>query len=168
MAYVAICILCALMLLLLITSSISNINNFSNKLNMKIFTLALNSNLNNENKQFNNLYLNTKNISLFNKNISKGEETGLLNIITTVDNKNKGNKTPSDFTIIVHANDPYPTSFAGNSSGTQVKLGMGMYSISESIVPEYHVSFSKDCFGGIMSTIVKNCTIKNTYTSEHQ
>src|SRR6478736_9038536 len=148
MAYVAICILCTLMLLLLITSTISNINNFSNKLNMKIFTLALNSNLNNENKQFNNLYLNTKNISLFHKNISKGEETGLLNIITTVDNKNKGNKTPSDFTIIVHANDPYPTSFAGNSSGTQVKLGMGMYSISESILPDYHVSFFQRLFWG--------------------
>src|SRR6476660_143700 len=104
MAYVAFCILCVLMLLLLITSLISNFNNISSKLKMEVFTLALDSNQKNENKQFNNLYL-------YNNNISKGEGTGLLNIITTVDNKNKGNKPPSNFTIIVHANDPYPTSF---------------------------------------------------------
>jgi hypothetical protein len=131
---------------------------------MKILTLALDSNITNKNNQVNESIINTKNISLSNTNISRHEETGLLNIKTTVDNKNTGNKSPADFTITVHANDPYPSSFNGNISGTQVKLGMGMYSVSETILPGYFVTFSKDCFGGIMSTIVKNCTIKNTYT----
>ena len=159
----AICILCALTLFLL-TSAISNFYDITNEWKMKLLSLALDTNLSNKNKTVNQLFVNTKNISLYNNTISKAGDTGLLNIKTIVDNKNAGNKSPSDFTITVHANDPYPYSFTGNSSGTQVKLGMGMYSISETILPGYYVSFSKDCFGGIMSTIVKNCTITNTYT----
>ena len=164
MAYVVICILCAL---LLSSSMILNIYGILNEWKIKVIPLVLDSNLTYKNKQFNNLPINSKNISLLNNNnnLSKSDVIGLLNVITTVDNKNIGNKSPSDFTITVHANDPYPSSFSGNSSGTKVKLGMGMYSISEFILPGYFASFSNDCFGGIMSTIVKNCTIKNTYTA---
>jgi len=164
MAYVVICILCAL---LLSSSMILNIYGILNEWNIKVIPLVLDSNLTYKNKQFNNLPINSKNTSLLNNNnnLSKSDVIGLLNVITTVDNKNIGNKSPSDFTITVHANDPYPSSFSGNSSGTKVKLGMGMYSISEFILPGYFASFSNDCFGGIMSTIVKNCTIKNTYTA---
>jgi Prealbumin-like fold domain len=167
MAYVAICILGALILLL--SSMISNIYGILNEWKIKVVSLVLDSNLTYNNKQFNNLPINSKNISLLNNNnndnISKSDAIGLLNVITTVDNKNIGNKSPSDFTITVHANDPYPSSFSGNPLGTKVKLGMGMYSISEFILPGYFASFSNDCFGGIMSPIVKNCTIKNTYTA---
>jgi hypothetical protein len=164
MAYVVICILCAL---LLSSSMILNIYGILNEWKIKVIPLVLDSNLTYKNKQFNNLPINSKNTPLLNNNnnLSKSDVIGLLNVITTVDNKNIGNKSPSDFTITVHANDPYPSSFSGNSSGTKVKLGMGMYSISEFILPGYFASFSNDCFGGIMSTIVKNCTIKNTYTA---
>src|SRR4051812_3995409 len=129
MAYVVICILCAL--ILLSSSMILNIYGILNKWKIKVIPLVLDSNLTYKNKQFNNLPINSKNISLLNNNnnLSKSDVIGLLNVITTVDNKNIGNKSPSDFTITVHANDPYPSSFSGNSSGTKVKLGMGMYSI---------------------------------------
>lgn len=164
MAYVAICTLYALLISPLVISNIYGVLS-----GWKITTVDIASDPNSisKNKQFNFLYVNSKNTSLFNNNInndiSKSNKVGLLVVIATVDNKNIGNKSPSDFTITVHANDPYPVSFSGNSSGTQVKLNMGMYSISESILPGYFTSFSKDCFGGIMSTIVKNCFIKNTF-----
>ena len=48
-----------------------------------------------------------------------------------------GNKSSQDFKVNIHANDPIPSSFDGNSSGTTVKLGMGMYSITESSIPGY-------------------------------
>ena len=56
---------------------------------------------------------------------------GLLIVKTTVNNKNNGNKLPSDFIINIHANDPSVVSFNGNSSETRIKLSMGMYAVSE-------------------------------------
>lgn len=61
-------------------------------------------------------------LSSIDNNKTKGS---LIVKIVVNNNKEIGNKTSSDFTIIIHANDPSPTSFAGNSSGTKVKLGMG-------------------------------------------
>jgi hypothetical protein len=81
----------------------------------------------------------------------------------TVNNEGIGNKKPSDFTINIHANDPSIASFPGSSSGTEIKLGMGMYSVSQSRIPGYISSFSADCFGGIMSVESRNCVITNTY-----
>jgi len=90
---------------------------------------------------------------------------GILIVKVTVNNNEIGNKTPSDFIIKLHANDPSPGSFAGNSSGTEVKLGMGMYGISEFPFPDYNTSYSTDCFGGIMSTETKDCTVTNIYNN---
>ena len=87
---------------------------------------------------------------------------GLLVVKTIVDNKDIGNKT-SDFKINIHANDPNPISFIGNSSGTNVTLGMGMYSVSQSGNPGYTTSYSSDCFGGIMAAVTKICIITNSY-----
>ena len=88
---------------------------------------------------------------------------GLLIVKIKVNNKDTGNKTPSDFVINIHANDPAPISFTGNPNGTNVKLGMGMYSVSQSTLPEYVTSYSSDCFGGIMAVVTKMCVITNTY-----
>ena len=52
--------------------------------------------------------------------IDNNKMKGLLIIKTTVNNKNIGNKLPSDFIINIHANDPSVVSFNGNSSGTAV------------------------------------------------
>ena len=89
---------------------------------------------------------------------------GLLIVKTTVNNKNIGNKLPADFIINIHANDPSVVSFNGNSSGTNVKLSMGMYAVSQRQIPGYFTTYSNDCFGGIMSVDTKHCSITNTYT----
>jgi hypothetical protein len=101
-----------------------------------------------------------ENSSSFSSN--NNELNGLLLVKVTVNNEGIGNKKPSDFTISIHANDPSIASFPGNSSGTELKVGMGMYSVSESPIPGYISSFSADCFGGIMSVETKKCVITNT------
>jgi hypothetical protein len=88
---------------------------------------------------------------------------GLLVVKVIVNNKDMGNKTSYDFKINVHANDPIPISFIGNSNGTNVKLGMGMYSVSQSTFPGYVTTYSSDCFGGIMAAVTKMCVITNEY-----
>jgi hypothetical protein len=119
---------------------------------------------------------NSSNISKKNESTSKSIENsalskinnnkmkGLLIVKILVNNKNMGNKAPSNFIIKIHANDPSIVSFAGNSSGTNVKLGMGMYSVSESIIPGYFALYSAECFGGMMTIDVKHCIITNTYS----
>jgi hypothetical protein len=100
---------------------------------------------------------NSKSLSI-NNNVK-----GTLIVKIMVNNIDGGNKSSQDFKVNVHANDPIPSSFDGNSSGTTVKLGMGMYSITEFSSPEYTSHYSSDCFGGIMSTDNKECIIINTY-----
>jgi len=89
---------------------------------------------------------------------------GTLIVTNKVINEGGGNKKPSDFTINIHANDPVPSSFPGNSSGTRVQLHMGMYSITETKQPGYNLTLSGDCSGGMMSVETKNCTITNFYS----
>ena len=95
----------------------------------------------------------------------KSEVKGLLVVKVIVNNKNMGNKTSSDFKINIHANDPLPVSFIGSSNGTNVELGMGMYSVSQSTLPGYATSYSSDCFGGIMAAVTKMCVITNIYNN---
>ena len=54
---------------------------------------------------------------------------GLLVVTVNVANKT-GHLVPSDYKVFVHGNDPMPSSFNGNKSGTLVKLHMGMYSVT--------------------------------------
>src|SRR5207244_10438952 len=89
---------------------------------------------------------------------------GTLIVTNKVINEGGGNKRPSDFTINVHGNDPLPTSFPGSSSGTAVKLHMGMYSITETRQSGYNFTLSGDCSGGMMSVEIKKCTITNIYS----
>jgi uncharacterized membrane protein len=89
---------------------------------------------------------------------------GTLVVTERVVNEGSGNKKPSDFTIIVHGNNPSPSSFQGSSSGTAVKLQMGMYSVTQIKPLGYNSTFSGDCSGGMMSVETKKCTITNTYS----
>ena len=88
---------------------------------------------------------------------------GSLIVTKKVNNEGGGNSKPSDFTIIVHGNNPSPTSFPGNSSGTIVKLDMGMYSVTESGPSDYNSTSSMDCSGAVMSIETLKCSLTNTY-----
>jgi hypothetical protein len=88
---------------------------------------------------------------------------GSLIVTKKVNNEGGGNSKPSDFTINVHGNNPSPTSFPGNSSGTLVKLDMGMYSVTESGPADYNSTSSIDCSGAVMSIESLKCNLTNTY-----
>ena len=79
-------------------------------------------------------------------------------------NEGDGNgKQPSDFTIKIHGNNPSPSLFPGNSSGTVIKLDMGMYSVTESGPSGYNSTSSMDCSGAIMSVETVKCDMTSTY-----
>src|SRR5919106_6897848 len=83
---------------------------------------------------------------------------GTLIVTKKVINEGGGNsKQPSDFTIKIHGNNPSPSLFPGNSSGTIVKLDMGMYSVTESGPSGYNSTSSMDCSGAIMSIETVKC-----------
>jgi hypothetical protein len=90
---------------------------------------------------------------------------GTLIVSNNVINEGGGDKKPSDFVITVHGNDASPSSFQGNSSGTPVKLHMGMYSVTETRAPGYNLTLSGDCSGGMMTVETKRCIITNIYTT---
>ena len=88
---------------------------------------------------------------------------GTLVVTTKVNNEGGGSSEPSDFTIKVHGNNPSISSFPGNSSGTVVKLDMGMYSVTASSPPFYNSTSSMGCSGAVMSSETIKCDIYNTY-----
>lgn len=93
---------------------------------------------------------------------------GTLIVTKKVINEGGGNsKQPSDFTIKIHGNNPSPSLFPGNSSGTIVKLDMGMYSVTESGPSDYNATSSMDCSGAIMSVEAVKCDITNTYVKRN-
>ena len=94
-----------------------------------------------------------------NKNIVQGT----LVVTTKVNNEGGGSSQPSDFTIKVHGNNPSNSSFPGNSSGTIIKLDMGMYSVTASGPPFYNSTSSMDCSGAVMSAETIKCEISSTY-----
>lgn len=98
-------------------------------------------------------------VAATNKNIVQGT----LVVTTKVNNEGGGSSQPSDFTIKVHGNNPSNSSFPGNSSGTIIKLDMGMYSVTASGPPFYNSTSSMDCSGAVMSAETIKCEISNTY-----
>jgi hypothetical protein len=88
---------------------------------------------------------------------------GTILVVTKVLNNEGGSNEPSDFAVKVHGNNASPSSFTGNATGTIVKVDMGMYSVLESELPNYSISYSEDCSGAVMSTTTKVCTITNSY-----
>ena len=103
-----------------------------------------------------------------NKTTSTNQIHGTLIVTKNViyQSGRSNNKNPSDFRITVHGNNPSPSSFQGNSSGTPVKLQMGMYSVTETGPSGYNSTSSGDCSGGMMSIETKKCTITNTYSKK--
>jgi hypothetical protein len=92
----------------------------------------------------------------------KDKDNGLLIVKVTTLNGKLGMNTSSDFIVNIHANNPVPESFKGNSE-TLVELSMGMYSVTISSLPNYNSSYSGDCTGGIMKVETKICNIVNSY-----
>src|SRR6478672_959565 len=93
---------------------------------------------------------------------------GLLSklIVTKmVINDGGGNKGPSDFTITVHGNNPSPNSFHGSTSGTNVELKPGRYSVTETgPTSRYTTDYSKDCSGNANANPNSiKCNITNVY-----
>jgi hypothetical protein len=94
---------------------------------------------------------------------NKNTVQGTLVVTTKVDNEGGGSSQPSDFTIKVHGNNPSNSSFPGNSSGTIIKLDMGMYSVIASGPPFYNSTSSMGCSGAVMSAKTIKCELSNTY-----
>lgn len=163
MKYLTIWLLLAVFLFILTLPDvyIIAIKNNENELKLNWLTLGLPISNDLQNKATNFI---TKNPLYSSTNNSSSIE-GLLNVVVLVDNKGIGNKSSSDFNITVHANNPDPSSFSGRISGTNIKLGMGMYSVSENHLKDYIPYYSSDCFGGIMSNLIKKCIITNIYAN---
>ena len=76
---------------------------------------------------------------------------------------------PSAFTIHVTGNNPSLSSFPGSSSPTTVRLGPGIYNVTEDIPPTpsnlaLTQHFNGDCNTTINAGETKNCNIVNEYT----
>jgi hypothetical protein len=162
MKFITIWLLLIVFLFILPSPDIYSIinKNYKNVLKIDLLTLGLPTSIDLQYKATNFITKNPLNFSTNNSSVE-----GLLNVVVLVDNKGVGNKSASDFNITVHANNPNSSSFLGRISGTNVKLGMGMYSISENHLKDYVPYYSSDCFGGIMSNLVKKCTITNIYSN---
>src|SRR4029453_5486975 len=73
-----------------------------------------------------------------------------LTVIKHVINDDGGGASAGDFTMTVHAPATTPASFArGESPRTDVTVGPGTYSVSESGPSGYDDSYSDDCSGSI-------------------
>lgn len=80
-------------------------------------------------------------------------------VVTVKIVNNPAQLASSDIKVTIHGNDPMPSSFRGNLSGTSVKLHMGMYSTTATGPTGYSPVFSGDCSGGMMSIETKKCVI---------
>lgn len=91
---------------------------------------------------------------------SAGKDQGTLIVIVKMGNTT-GRLVPADIRVVIHGNDPVPSSFRGNQTGIPVRLHMGMYSVTALGPPGYTPVFSGDCSGGIMTVEIKKCLITN-------
>ena len=89
---------------------------------------------------------------------SSGNDQGTLIVTVKIVNK-LAKLVPSDVRVTIHGNDPMPSSFRGNISGTPVRLHMGMYSVTAIGPSGYAPAYSGDCSGGMMSVHTKKCII---------
>ena len=89
---------------------------------------------------------------------SSGNDQGTLIVTVKIVNK-LAKQAPSDVRVTIHGNDPMPSSFRGNISGTPVRLHMGMYSVTATGPSGYAPAYSGDCSGGMMSVQTKKCII---------
>jgi hypothetical protein len=98
--------------------------------------------------------------------VTNDDIPGTLTVVKVVDNTAGGTFAPSDFLMTVHgdiSNSPNPdVSFPG-STGQNVSLDAGAYSVTESAGVNYSGSMSADCSGTIAVGEAKTCTVTNTY-----
>ncbi len=87
--------------------------------------------------------------------------TASLRIIKNVVNDDGGTNIPSDFTMVITANDPSDNNFPGSNAGTTITIGAGPYSVTESGPSGYFASFSPECSGVAIPDDVLTCTITN-------
>jgi hypothetical protein len=86
---------------------------------------------------------------------------GVITVIKNVVNDDDGEKTASDFTMIVTDSENDIVTFPGSSSGTTLLLPHGSYSVSEIPDVVYSWSGSDECSGTVGSGDVLTCTITN-------
>jgi hypothetical protein len=71
--------------------------------------------------------------------------------------------TPSNFTMHVTGNNPFPSNFAGSSAGINVTLGAGAFAVTETgPTSAFNTTTTGDCTGTIASGQHLTCTITNT------
>jgi Prealbumin-like fold domain len=89
--------------------------------------------------------------------------TATLTVIKIVSG-NATNTTPSNFTMHVTGNNPTPANFAGsNGTGTDVTLGPGTFSVTETgPTSSFNTTTTGDCSGTITAGQHLSCTITNT------
>ena len=76
---------------------------------------------------------------------SSGKDQGTLIVTVKIVNK-LAKLAPSDIRVTIHGNDPVPSLFRGNISGTPVRLHMGMYSATATGPSGYAPAYSGDIF----------------------
>jgi hypothetical protein len=93
---------------------------------------------------------------------------GKLVVSVNVINSNGGNATPPNYTININGYNQIPDTFQGSEKGTNVILGFGSYSVSET--PNFpfgqHTTgfhFSEGCSGVIHPNEIKYCNIDINY-----
>ena len=84
-----------------------------------------------------------------------------LTIIKNVVNDDDGTNVPSDFTMIISAQNPSNNNFPGSSTGTTITIDAGDYSVSETGPGDYTASFSPECSGTAAADATLTCTITN-------
>ena len=88
--------------------------------------------------------------------------TANLTVIKNVVNDDGGTNVPSDFTMVVTANNPSLNIFAGSSSpGTTITIGPGAYSVDETGPVGYGKILSTECSGIAVVGLSYTCTITN-------
>jgi hypothetical protein len=97
-----------------------------------------------------------------------GQGIELSNLYVIVNTSGNPGIFPSYFTAHVIGHLPFPNSFPGSETGTQVQLISGNYQVTESqnrdsIPSPGSILFSQDCSGIIQPNEIKTCTITNNY-----
>lgn len=154
--------LLVLPLISILMASLVTLSSFGSELNSKLKNnTPYGAHLNITNQSDLEIKRSTNNLS---STLTTEQNKGVLIVKVTTLNGEHGMNTSSDFTVNIHANGPVPDIFKGNTSGTVVKLSMGMYSVTTSSTPHYNSSFSNDCNGGIMKVETKYCNIVIAYS----
>src|SRR5207253_878464 len=93
--------------------------------------------------------------------ITNDDQPAHLTVIKTVVNDNGGTKKAADFSITVTSNGVGLPSFPGSTSGTDVTVSAGTYSVDEASVAGYTKTGAVGCSGTLALAETKTCVITN-------